>query len=68
MMLATFYGYPGKTIISCFDPTNASEKTDLIIFYNKLSSLFRCIPKHSVLMIGRYINIQIGKMKTTNSA
>ena len=31
-----------------FSPTNISEETDLITFYNELSSLFRCIPKHII--------------------
>ena len=34
---------------------------DLITFYSKLSSLVHCIPKHSILIISRDINAQIGK-------
>ena len=38
-----------------------SEETDLIAFYDELSSLVRSIPKHNVLVIGRGMNAQIGK-------
>ena len=44
MMVATFNGNPSTTTISCYSPTNVSEETDLIIFYDKLSSLVRSIP------------------------
>ena len=47
------------TIISCYSSTNVSEETDIIDFYNELSSL-RSIPKH-VLVIGGDMNAQIGK-------
>ena len=41
MMVATFNGNPSVTIISCYSPTNVSEKTEIITFYNKLSPLIR---------------------------
>ena len=47
-MVATFNGNPSATI-SCYSPTNVSEETDLIAFYDELSSLVLCIPKHNVL-------------------
>ncbi len=53
MMIATFNGKPTATIISCYSPTNVSEETDLIAFYNELSSL--------VLIIGGEMNAQTGK-------
>ena len=34
MMVATFNGNPSTKIISCYSPTNVSEETDLIAFYN----------------------------------
>ena len=40
MMVATFDGNSCTTII-CYSPTNISEETDLIAFYNELSSLIR---------------------------
>ena len=46
--------------IICYSPTNASEETDLIAFYNELSCLIHSIPKH-VLTIGGEIKTQIGK-------
>ena len=60
-MVATFNGNPSKTVISCYSPTNASDKTDLITFYNDQSSLVRSILKHNVLIIRGDMNAQIGK-------
>ena len=48
-------------IISCYIPTNVSEETDLIVFYNELSTLVPRFPKHNVLIIGGDMNAQIGK-------
>ena len=59
-MVATINGNPRATII-CYSSTNISEETDLITFYNELSSLVYSIPKHNVLLIGGDINAQIGK-------
>ena len=61
MMAVTFNGNPCATIISCYSPTNLSEETDLIAFYDKLSSLVCSISKHNVLVIGGDMNAQIGK-------
>ena len=61
MMAATLNGNPRATIISCYSPTNVSEATELVAFYDELSSLVRSIPKHNVLFIGRDMNAQIGK-------
>ena len=61
MLVAMFNGNPSATIISCYSPTNVSEKTDLIAFYNKLSSLVCSIPKHNILIIGENMNAQIVK-------
>ena len=52
IMVVTFNGNPSTTIISCYSPTNVSEETDLITFYNELSSLAYSIPKNYVLIIG----------------
>ena len=56
--VATFNGKPRATINSCYSPTNVSEETELIAFYNELSSL---ILKHNVLVIGSDMNAEIGK-------
>ena len=61
MMAATFNGNPRATIISCYSPTNVSEETEVVAFYNELSSLVRSIPKHNVLVIGGDMTVQIGK-------
>ena len=45
MMVATFNGNLSATIISRYSPTNVSEETDLIAFYNELSSLNRSNPE-----------------------
>ena len=41
--------------------TNIREETELIAFYDELSSLVHSIPKHNVLVIGRDMNAKIGK-------
>ena len=61
MMAATFNGNPRAIIISCYSPTNVSEETELVTFYDELSSLVRSIPKHNMLVIGGDMNAQIGK-------
>ena len=63
MMAATFNGNPRATIISCYSPTNDSEETELVTFYDELSSLVRSIPKHYMLVIGGDMNAQIGKKR-----
>ena len=60
-MVATFNGNHRTTIISCYSPTNVSEETELVAFYDELSSLVRSIPKHNVPVIGGDMNAQIGK-------
>ena len=60
-MAAKFNGNPRATIISCYSPTNVSEETELVTFYDELSSLVRSIPRHNVLVIGGDMNAQIGK-------
>ena len=61
MMVATFKGNPSTTIIFCYSPTNVSEETELIAFYDELSFLVRSIPKHNVHVVGGDMNAQIGK-------
>ena len=68
MLAATFNGNSRATIISCYSPTNVSEETELVAFYNELSSLVRSIPKHKLLVIGGDMNAQIGKNGKTNTA
>ena len=61
MMAATFNGNPRATIISCYSPTNISEETELVAFYDELFSLVRSIPKHNMIVIGGDMNAEIGK-------
>ena len=68
MMVATFNGNPSTTIISCYSTANVIEETELITFYDELSSLVRSIQKNNVLVIGGDMNAHIGKTETTNSA
>ena len=35
MMAATFNGNPRATIIACYSPTNVSEETELVAFYDE---------------------------------
>ena len=60
MMVATFNGNP-STIISCYSPTNVNEETDLLAFYNELSSLVCSVLKHNFLVLGGDMNAQIAK-------
>ena len=60
MMLATFDSNPSATI-TYYSPTNVSEETDLITFYNELSSFVRSMSTDNVLVIGGDMNAQIGK-------
>ena len=60
-MVATFNGNPNATIISYYNPSYVSDKTNLIAFYNELSSLVRSILKHNILIIDGDMNAQIGK-------
>ena len=60
-MVTTFSGNLNATIISCYRPTKVSEETQVIAFYDELSSLVHSIPKHNVLVIGGDMNAQIGK-------
>ena len=61
MIVAIFNGNLRTTIISCYSSTNASEETELIAFYDELSSLVCSIPKRNVLVIAGNMNAQIGK-------
>ena len=61
MMAATINGNSRATIISCYSPTNVSEETELVAFYDELSSLVRSIRKRNMQVIGGDMNAQIGK-------
>ena len=61
MVAASFNGNPRTTTISCYSPTNVSEETELVAFYDELTSLVRSILKHNMLVIDRDMNAQIGK-------
>ena len=61
LIAATFNGNPKATIILCYSPTNVSEETELVTFYEELSSQVRSIPKYNLLVIGGDMNVQIGK-------
>ena len=61
MMYASFNGNIYTAIMSCYSPTNVSDETDIITFYNELSSLVWHIPKHNIQTISGDMNAQIGK-------
>ena len=65
MMVATFNGNPRATIISCYSPTNVCEETELVTFYDEVSSSVRSIPKHNVLVIGGDMNTQFRKNESS---
>ena len=56
MLTSTFNGNPRATIISSYSPTNVSDETELVTFYDELSSLVRSISKHNLLAIGGDMN------------
>ena len=60
-MIATFNGNPYTIIISCYSPTNVRDETNILTFYNNLSSLVHCILKYNVLIIAGGMNAQIDK-------
>ena len=45
-------------VLVSYSPINVSEETELIVFYDELSSLVRSIPNHNVLVIGSDVNAQ----------
>ena len=61
MIVVMFNGSPSTVISSCYNPTNANNKTDIITFYNELSFFVRSTRKQNVLIIGVDINAQMGK-------
>ena len=61
LVVATFNGNSNTTIISCYSPIKASDKKDLITFYNELSFIGLSILKNNVLIIGGDMNAQTGK-------
>ena len=61
MIIATFNGNPRTTIISCYSPTNVTDETEVITFYQELSSLIHHVPKHNVLVVGGDMNAHVGQ-------
>ena len=56
MMCASFDDNPSTTILSCYSLANAGDKTDIVIFHNKLSSHVRHIPEHNFQIISGDMN------------
>ena len=52
---------PCATIVSWYSPTNLSDETDIIIFFDTVSSLVWHITNYNVLIIGGDMNSQINK-------
>ena len=68
MMCASFTGNRYTTIVSYNSPTDASDKTDTIAFYNELSSFVRLILKRNVLKSSAETRmLKEAKTKITNS-
>ena len=67
-MTATFNDNSRATIIFWYSLTNISEETELVAFYDELSSLERSIPKHSLLVIGGDMNAKIAKTGNKNTS
>ena len=60
MICDSFNGKLCTTIFFSNSSTNVTAETDIITFYNELSSFDWHIPKHNVLIIGWDMNAQIG--------
>ena len=65
IMMATFNGNPNTTIISCYSPKNVTEELEVEQFYLELAILTRKIPKHNMLVIGGYLNAQLGQLNNS---
>ena len=61
-MWATFNGNLCATIVSCDSPTNASNETDINIFYDRLSPFAQHIPNHNVYNVWD-VSVQIVKFE-----
>ena len=61
IMAIHFQVNPQTTVISCYSPTNVSDKQDTEIFYTDLTYCIRHIPKHNVLINGGDFNAHLGK-------
>ena len=61
VMCVSFNGNPKTTILLCYNSSNASDETDIIPYFNELSSLTRHISKPNFLTIGGDVYIHIGK-------
>ena len=55
IMVATFNGNPGPTIISCDSPTNTIDETDLDTFYNELSSFIYILRAIVLIFVALFI-------------
>ena len=60
-MCASFNGKALHNNHPLLQSTNAWDETEIITFYNELSSLVKHIPKHNVLIISIDMSAQIGK-------
>ena len=61
MMCTSFNGNLCPITVSCNNPNNARDETDIITFYDEIFPLVWHIPKHKGVIIGGDINAHIGK-------
>jgi exonuclease III len=66
-LIATFNRNPAVTVISCYNPTNASNVHDREEFYTELAELTKAVPKHNVLVVGGDMNGRIDANDATGS-
>ena len=62
ILSTTFYDNPCTTIVTCNNPTKATDESDIPTFYKGQPSLARHIPRHNVL-ISEDVNVKIGNYK-----
>ena len=58
IMIAQFQINLHTSVISCYSPINVSDDQEIELFYTRLTSLTRQIPKHNILLIGGDLNAQ----------
>ena len=61
IMIGNLQGNPRTTVISCYSPTNVSDKNETANCYTELSALTRSIPRHNILIIGGDFNAHLGQ-------
>ena len=60
-MIASFYGDPAVTIISCYSRSNVSDEEDKDPFYFDVTTATRSIQKYNITLVEGDMNARLGK-------